>query len=71
MVKKNPEERPNKAQHEAAEPAECVYNPGLPDEDTIVEEKSFTSPKGRHYRILRTTQTDPYDDTGGVSDQVK
>ena len=36
--------------------------PGLPEEATVVSEETITSPKGRKYRILRTTQTDPYDD---------
>ena len=35
--------------------------PGLPKEDSVVEEKPFVSPKGRRYRILRTDETDPYD----------
>jgi hypothetical protein len=36
-------------------------NPGLPDKATIVSERTFTSPKGRRYRIIRTTEKDPYD----------
>ena len=35
--------------------------PGLPDPRSVIEEKTFTSPKGNRYRILRTTETDPYD----------
>src|SRR3954454_9473112 len=34
----------------------------LPDDATIVSEETFTSPKGRRSRILRTNQTDAYDD---------
>jgi hypothetical protein len=37
-------------------------HPGLPEEATVVSEETITSPKGRKYRILRTTQMDPYDD---------
>jgi hypothetical protein len=36
--------------------------PGLPEEATVVSEETVTSPKGRKYRILRTTQMDPYDE---------
>jgi hypothetical protein len=36
-------------------------NPGLPDPGTVVSERMFTSPKGRRYRIIKTTETDPYD----------
>jgi hypothetical protein len=35
--------------------------PGLPDKETIVSERMFTSPKGKRYRIIRTTEKDPYD----------
>jgi hypothetical protein len=36
--------------------------PGLPDPAAIVEVNRFTSPKGKRYRIIRTTEKDPYDD---------
>ena len=36
-------------------------NPGLPDPKSVVSERTFISPKGRRYRILRTTEKDPYD----------
>ena len=36
-------------------------NPGLPDPKTIVSERTFISPKGRRYRIITTTEKDPYD----------
>jgi hypothetical protein len=36
-------------------------NPGLPDPSTVVSERIFTSPKGGRYRIIKTTETDPYD----------
>lgn len=35
---------------------------GLPANESVVSEKTFTSPKGTAYRILRTTEKDPYDD---------
>ena len=36
--------------------------PGLPKEESVVSTTTFTSPKsGRRYRIMRTTETDPYD----------
>jgi len=39
-------------------------NPGLPDPATVVSERMFTSPKGRRYRIIKTTEKDPYDPPG-------
>jgi hypothetical protein len=36
-------------------------NPALPDPESVVSEREFISPKGRRYRILRTTDKDPYD----------
>jgi len=35
---------------------------GLPNETSIVAERAFLSPKGKRYRIIRTNETDPYDD---------
>jgi len=36
--------------------------PGLPAEESIVEEKVFVSPKGATYRILRTNEVDGYEE---------
>lgn len=36
-------------------------NPGLPDKETVISERTFVSPKGKRYRIIRTTEKDPYD----------
>lgn len=36
-------------------------HPWLPDANDVVESKTFTSPKGRKYRILRTEETDESD----------
>jgi hypothetical protein len=41
---------------------------GLPDESSVIGEKSFVSPKGGRYRILRTTETDAYDKPRKKSD---
>ncbi len=35
---------------------------GLPDEKSIVSEHTFVSPKGKRYRILRTTEKDEYEE---------
>ena len=35
--------------------------PGLPNPQSVIAEKSLISPKGNVYRILTTTETDPYD----------
>jgi hypothetical protein len=40
---------------------ESQPNPGLPDPATVVSERTFTSPKGKRYRIIKTTEKDPYD----------
>jgi hypothetical protein len=34
----------------------------MPDETSVLSEKTFTSPKGKKYRIIETDETDPYDD---------
>jgi hypothetical protein len=64
-----PEEKP--ARHAGAKrgnaedanpPPENSGDPSsLPDPETVIAEMEFTSPKGHRYRILRTTQKDPYD----------
>lgn len=36
---------------------------GLPEEDAIIEEKSFVSPSGKKYRILITDETDEYEES--------
>jgi hypothetical protein len=35
--------------------------PGMPDEESVLSEKAFTSPGGNRYRIIRTDEMDPYD----------
>jgi hypothetical protein len=35
--------------------------PGLPAPSSIVSVKTFTSPKGRRYRIIETDEADGYD----------
>jgi hypothetical protein len=35
--------------------------PDLPAKESIVSVKTFTSPKGRTYRAIETTERDPYD----------
>lgn len=36
--------------------------PGMPAPDSVVSEKVFKSPKGKVYRILKTTERDAYDE---------
>jgi hypothetical protein len=57
MVGKKRARRSRKVADDAAR----TRNPGLPDEKTIVSERTLISPKGNAYRIIRTTETDPYD----------
>jgi hypothetical protein len=42
-------------------------NPGLPDPKTVISERTFVSPKGTRFRIIRTTEKDPYDPNGDNS----
>lgn len=41
--------------------APSAPNPGLPDKRHVVSERDVISPKGRKYRVIRTTERDPYD----------
>jgi hypothetical protein len=34
---------------------------GMPDSDSIIEEKEFESPSGKKYRILKTDERDEYE----------
>jgi hypothetical protein len=45
----------------APESAEGRDRPGMPDNASVLSEKAFKSPKGKHYRIIRTDEKDPYD----------
>ena len=36
--------------------------PGLPAKESVVEEKTFVSPKGTKYRLLRTNEVDGYEE---------
>lgn len=47
--------------NDAAESAEGKDCPGMPNKASVLSEKEFTSPKGKHYRIIRTDEMDPYD----------
>ena len=46
----------------ATESAEGKGRPGMPNKASVLSEKVFTSPTGKHYRIIRTDELDPYDD---------
>ena len=43
------------------EAAEGKGRPGMPNKASVLSEKLFTSPTGKHYRIIRTDEMDPYD----------
>jgi hypothetical protein len=36
--------------------------PGLPSPESVVDEKTFVSAKGKTYRILRTNEVDEYEE---------
>lgn len=46
----------------AKKPGKPAARPGLPAESSILSEKTFTSPRNRRYRIITTTERDPYDE---------
>jgi hypothetical protein len=46
----------------AKSPGERAARPGLPAESSILSEKTFTSPRNRRYRIITTSERDPYDE---------
>ena len=50
-----------KKQHSQRAPGKTTARDWLPDKHTVIEEKTLISPKGAQYRILTTTETDPYD----------
>jgi hypothetical protein len=56
-----PEPRSRGDDDEARAPRESSEPVWLPDDATVVSEATFTSPSGRQYRVLRTTQMDAYD----------
>lgn len=45
-------------------PCEAAAAPraGLPDPDSVVSETELTSPSGRRYRVIRTTEKDAYEE---------
>lgn len=45
----------------AAAPDAFVNRAGLPARDSVREVVEFVSPRGKPYRILKTTETDAYD----------
>lgn len=48
--------------NDATESAEGKDRSGMPGKESVLSEKTFTSPKGKHYRIIRTDEMDQYDD---------
>ena len=62
--KKRPARGKEKAPPEATQEPAPEPAPGLdlPDPESIIEERSFTSPKGRTYRILVTDELDAYEE---------
>ncbi|HLQ91876.1 MAG TPA: hypothetical protein VK148_17780 [Xanthobacteraceae bacterium] len=65
MAKRKGPRKPAGPSSETARPR----NPGLPDPKTIVSERAFVSPKGRRFRIITTTEKDPYDPADDENDQ--
>ena len=51
----------NRGSHREVTDSGARRNPGLPDPKTVVSERTLVSPKGTRFRIIRTTEKDPYD----------
>ena len=47
--------------HDADKKRKSKPRTGLPDSASVVSETTLRSPAGRIYRVLRTTERDPYD----------
>ena len=63
MTRPDNKDRATHSRKASAKPAdESKGRPGMPDETSVLSEKTFTSPKGKKYRIIETDETDPYDD---------
>ena len=45
----------------ATESVKAKGRPGMPNKESVLSEKAFTSPKGKRYRIISTDEIDPYD----------
>jgi len=52
----------SQAGKQAAESAEGKERLGMPNEKSVLSEKTFTSPKGKRYRILETDEMDEYEE---------
>ena len=61
MIGKNDKKR-NAREEQAEETGERARRPGLPARSSILSEKTFVSPGKKRYRILRTSERDPYDE---------
>ncbi len=62
MSRPNKKDRTSPKSNSSTESAdESRDRPGMPDETSVVSEKTFTSPKGKRYRIIKTDEKDPYD----------
>ena len=57
--------------NDAVECAEGKDRTGMADKESVLSEKAFTSPKGKHYRIIRTDKRDQYDDPVPPEDQPR
>jgi hypothetical protein len=61
MPSREKKDRTSRESKDSAQPSGDRARPGTPDEESVLEEREFTSPKGKRYRIIRTDETDPYD----------
>jgi hypothetical protein len=61
MSRPDKKDRASHTSNGPTESAESKGRPGMPDEASVLSEKTFTSPKGKQYRIIKTDEMDPYD----------
>jgi hypothetical protein len=71
MPRRRKVERRETGAAEAGRAAARRRRAGLPDPGAVVSEVEFTSPAGGRYRILRTDETDAYEDTASCTGETE
>jgi hypothetical protein len=61
MVPSDDDKNDKSGTHKRQKPA---LRRGLPADESVIETKPFTSPKGRKYRIIKTREKDGYEEDG-------
>jgi hypothetical protein len=48
-----------------------VTRPGLPARSSVLSERTFISPGKKRYRIIRTSERDPYDEPDPADEKTR